>query len=152
MERPNATWSDFCAQIIQKYLILELCSTFLSHEAQTEIELATLRQEITNLRSRLKEYHVNAVAITSRSFHSDQHGRQKLTRCCNYCHKKGHTLNWCRKKMRDAEVQNICNDMSSKRNISPITNSSTEQFNRKPPNNYAMNNFVELDDRSSLPI
>ena len=46
MERPNATWNDFCAQIIQKDLILEVSSTFLSHDAQTKAELATLGQEI----------------------------------------------------------------------------------------------------------
>ena len=88
MERPNAPWNDFCAQIIQKDLILEVFSTFLSHEAQTKAELATLGQEIKNFGSELKEYHVNAVAITSRTFHPDQQGRQKLTRFCNYCHKK----------------------------------------------------------------
>ena len=44
MKRPNATWNDFCAQIIQKDLILEVSSTFLSHEAQTKAELATLSQ------------------------------------------------------------------------------------------------------------
>ena len=152
MERPNATWNDFCAQIIQKDLILEVSSTFLSHEAQTKAELATLGQEIRNIRSDLKEYHVNAVAMTSWPFHSDQQGSQKLTRFCNYCHKNGHTLNWCRKKMRDEEVRKIRNGMSSKRIISPMKNSSTEQFNRKPPNNDAMNNFLELDDRSSPSI
>ena len=51
MERPNAKWNDFCAQIIQKDLILEVSSTFLPHEAQTKAELATLGQEIRNLRS-----------------------------------------------------------------------------------------------------
>ena len=149
MERPNATWNDFCAQIIQKDMLLGVSSTFLSHEAQTKAELATLGQEIRKLRSDLKEYHVNAVAMTSRTFHSNQRGRQKLTRFCNYCHKKGPTLNWCRKKMRDEEVRKIRNGMSSKRIISPMRNSSTEQFNRKPPNNDAMTNFLELDDRSS---
>ena len=152
MEHPNATWNDFCTHIIQKDLILELSSTFLSHEAQTKAELATLGQEIRNLRSDLKEYHVNAVAITSRTFHPDQQGRQKITRFCNYCHKNGHTLNWCRKKMRDEEVRKIRNDMSSKRKISPMKNSSTEQFNRKPPDNDAMNDFLDLVDRSSPSI
>ena len=140
MERPNATWNDFCAQIIQKDLILGASSTYLSHEAQTKAELATLGQEIKNIRSELKEYHVNVVAITTRTFHPDQQGRQKLTRFCNYCHKNGHTLNWSREKMRDEEVRKMRNDMSSKRNIRPIKNSSTEQFNRKPPNKDAMNN------------
>ena len=152
MEHPDATWNDFCAQIIEKDLVLEVSSTFLSHEAQTKTELATLGQEIRNLRTDLKESHVNAVAMISRTFHSDQQGRQKLTRFCNYCHKNGHTLNWCREKMRDEEVRKIRNGMSSKGIISPMKNSSTEQFNRKPPNNDAMNNFLELDDRNSPSI
>ena len=152
MERPNATWNNFCDQINQNDLILEVSSTVLTHEAQTKAELATLGQEIKNLRSQLKEYHVNAVAVTSRTFHRNQQGRQKTTRFCNYCHKKGHTLNWCRKKMRDEEVRKIRKDMSSKRIISPMKNSSTEQFNRKPPNNDAMNDFLDLNDRSSPSI
>ena len=64
MERPNARWNNFCTQIIQKDFILEVSSTFLSHEAQTKVELATLGQEIKNLRSELKECHVNAVSLT----------------------------------------------------------------------------------------
>ena len=71
MERPNATWNNFCAQIIQKDLILEVSSTFLSHGAQTKTELATLGQGMKNLRSELKKYRVNDVAITSRTFHPD---------------------------------------------------------------------------------
>ena len=152
MVRPNATWNDLCAQIFQKDLILEVSSTFLSHEAQTKAELATLGQEIKNLRSELKAYHVNAVEITSRTFHPDQQGRQKLTRFCNYCHKNGHTLNWCRKKMRDEEVRKIRNDMSCRRIISPMKNSSAEQFNRKPPNEDAMDDFLDMHDRSSPSI
>ena len=77
MESPNAPWNDFCAQIIQTDLIL-VSSTFLSHEAQTKAELAAFGQEIKNLRSELKEYHVNAVAITSRTFHPDQQGKKNL--------------------------------------------------------------------------
>ena len=42
--------------------------------------------------------------------------------------------------------------MSSNRIISPMKNSSTEQFNRKPPNNDAMNDFLDLDDRNSPSI
>ena len=54
--------------------------------------------------------------------------------------------------MRDEEVRKTRNDMSSKRKISPFKNSSTEQFNRKPPDNDAMNYFFDLDDRSSPSI
>ena len=88
MERPNATWNEFCAQIIQKDLILEVSSTFLSHEAQTKAKLATLGQEIKNLRSELKENHVNAVAVTSWTFHSNQQGRQKDSQSTERCEMK----------------------------------------------------------------
>ena len=152
MERANATWNNFCAQIAQKDLILEVSSTFLSHEAQTKAELATLGQEIKNLRSELETYHDNAVAVTSRTFHPNQQGRKKTTRFCTYCYKNGHTLNWCRRKMRDEQVRKIRSDMSSKKNISPIKNSPTEEFNRRPPNDDITNNFLDLEDRSSPTI
>ena len=54
--------------------------------------------------------------------------------------------------MRDEEVRKIRNVMSSKSIISAMKNSSTEQFNRKTPNNDAMNNFLDLEDRSSPSI
>ena len=54
--------------------------------------------------------------------------------------------------MRDEEVRKIRNDVSFKTIISPMKNSSTEQFNRKPPNNDAMNDFLDLDDRGSPSI
>ena len=121
MERPNTTWNNFCAQIIQKDLILEVSSTFLSHEAQTKAKLATLGQEIKNLQSELKDYHVNAVATISRTFHPDQQGWQKLTRFCYYCHKNGHTLNWCRKEIaRWRSTENTQRDVVQKENQSHI--------------------------------
>ena len=98
----------------------------MKHKPKQNWQHLTLGQEIKNIQSELKEYHVNAVTVTSRTFHPNQQGRQKTTRFCNYCHKNGHTLNWCRKKMRDEEVRKIRNDMSSKRIISPMKNSSTE--------------------------
>ena len=54
--------------------------------------------------------------------------------------------------MRDEDVRKIRNYMSSKRIIRPMKNSSIEQFNLKPPNNGAMNNFLDLDDRNSPSI
>ena len=54
--------------------------------------------------------------------------------------------------MRDEEIRKIRNDMSSERITSPMKNSSTEQFNRKVPNKDAMNDFLDLDDRSSPSI
>ena len=152
MERQEATWNHFCTQMIQKLLLLEVLLTFLSHEEQTEAEMATLGQEIENLRSLLKEYHVNAVAVTSRTVHVDTQGRQKTTWFRNYCHTNGNTLNWCRRKMRDEELQKRRFDMSSKRINSPIKKSSTKNFNRRPPNYIIIHIFLDQDDRNSPTI
>ena len=54
--------------------------------------------------------------------------------------------------MRDEEVRNIGSDMSSKKNISPIKNSSTEKLKHRSPNDDIMNSFIDLGDRSSPPI
>ena len=55
----------FSTQIIQKDLILEVNSTFLSYEEQTKAELATLGQEKITFRSDLREYNVNAIAVNA---------------------------------------------------------------------------------------
>ena len=87
-----------------------------------------------------------------RDFSSRPTGEKKTTRICNYCHENGHTLKWCRKKMRDEEKRRIRFDESSKKNISPIKNSFTEKFNRRPPNDHTMSNCLDLDDRNSPTI
>ena len=46
IERSNATWNDLRTQIVQKDLIPEVSSTFLSYEEQIKAELATLGREI----------------------------------------------------------------------------------------------------------
>ena len=54
--------------------------------------------------------------------------------------------------MREEVVRKIRNDMSTKSTISPMKNSSTEQFSPKPPTNDVMNNFLDLDNRNSPSI
>ena len=83
MERPNATWNQFCAKIIQKDLILEVSSTFLSHEAQTKAEMATLGQEMKNHSIWFERISRQCRSSNLRTFHADQQGRQKLNRFCN---------------------------------------------------------------------
>ena len=50
MENPNATWNDFSTRIIQRDVSLQVSSNFLSDEEQTKAQMATLGQEIKNLR------------------------------------------------------------------------------------------------------
>ena len=54
MEHPNATWIDFSNHIIQKDVSFQVSSNFLNDEEQTKAELASLGQEMKNLRMNCK--------------------------------------------------------------------------------------------------
>ena len=149
LERPNAARNNFCTQIFQKNLILEVTTTFLKYEEQVKANLATLGQEKKNLRSELRESNINAIAVSCRTFHHGQQGRQKTTRFCDCCPKNGHTLKWCRRKMRDEKVRKTRLDMSSKNKISPLQNYFTSHFNHRQQNDQTMNHFHDPYDRTS---
>ena len=91
MEHPNATWNDFSTHIIQKDVSFQVSSSFLNDEEQTNAELASLGQEMKNLRTELQEHRVHAVEGTSKPVEPNQKGRQNSTRFCNYCRTNGHT-------------------------------------------------------------
>ena len=62
MEHPNATWNDFSTHLNQKYVSFQVSSNFLNDEEQTKAELATLGQEMKNLRTELQEHRVNVMS------------------------------------------------------------------------------------------
>ena len=98
MEYPNVTWNDFSNHNIQQDLMLQLSSNFLHDVEQIKIELATLGQEMRNLRVELQEYRLIAMEEKSRPWAPTKKEKQKTVRFCDYCHKNGHTPKWCRKK------------------------------------------------------
>ena len=61
MEHPNSTWNNFSTRIIQRDVSYQVSSNFLNDEEQTKIQLASLGQEMKNLRSELQEHRVNAL-------------------------------------------------------------------------------------------
>ena len=67
MENPNATWNDFSTRVIQRDVSFQVSSTFLNDEEQTKVKMATLGQEMKNLRLKLQEHRVNAVEGNSRT-------------------------------------------------------------------------------------
>ena len=98
MEYPNVTWNDFSNHNIQQDLMLQVSSNFLHDVEQIKIELATLGQEMRNLRVELQEYRLIAMEEKSRPWAPTKKEKQKTVRFCDYCHKNGHTPKWCRKK------------------------------------------------------
>ena len=63
----------------------QVSSNFLNDEEETKAELASLGQEMKNLRTELQEHRVNIVEGTSKPVDPNQKGRQNATRFCNYC-------------------------------------------------------------------
>ena len=115
MENPNATWNDFSTRIKKRDVSFQVSSNFLNDEEQTKAQMATLGQEMKNLRSQLQEHRVNAVEGNSRTVDQNQKGRQNATRFCNYCRTNGHTPSWCRKKIRDEELKRIENERTAEK-------------------------------------
>ena len=61
MENPNATWNDFSSQIFHRYISFQVSSNFLKDDQQTKTQMATLGQDMNDLRSEKHEHRVNAV-------------------------------------------------------------------------------------------
>ena len=159
MENPNATWNVFSTRIIQRDVSYQISSNFLNDEEQTKVQLASLGQEMKNLRSELQEHRVNALENTWQP-DPNQNGRQNATRFCNYCRANGHTQNWCRKRMQDEQIR-VQNDMSFKRNAAPLWDCGTSDFNcisqygqdrdRPPDSNKGNNSTKELLTTEGIP-
>ena len=130
MEYPNATWNDFSTRIIQRDVSYQVSSIFLSDEEQTKVQLASLGQEMKNLRSELQEDRVNALE-NPRQPDPKQKGRQTATRFCKYCRANGHTQYWCHRRMRDEEIRRVQYDISLKRNDAPIWDCGNSGFIRE---------------------
>ena len=105
---------------------MQVSSNFLIDEEQTKAQMATLGQEMKNLRSELQEHRVNAVEGNPRTVDPNQKGRQNATRLCNYCRTNGHTPSWCRKKIRDEELKKIKNERTAEKKVN-----FTQDYNMK---------------------
>ena len=129
MESPNATRNDFSTQNFQEDVMLQVCLNFLHDVEQIKTELATMRQEMTSLRTELQEHRVDCMEGNFRPWAPTQKRNQKTVRFCNYCRKNGYTTKWCRKKMRDVEIWRVQHDMSFYKNIAPIRENGTSDSN-----------------------
>ena len=120
LEIPIATWNDVSTRLFQRDMSFQVSSIFLNDEEQTKAQMASLGQEMKNLRSELQEHRVNAVEGNSRPLHPNQKARQNATRFYNYCRKIGHTPCWCRKETRDEEWKRIENERTAEKKVTSI--------------------------------
>ena len=94
MRNPNAIGNDFSTRIIQRDVSYQNSPNFLNDEEQTKFQLASLGQEMKNLRCQLQEHRVISLENT-RQLDPNQRDRQNATRFCTYCRANGHTPSWC---------------------------------------------------------
>ena len=146
LEYPNATWTDFSTQNIEEDVMLQVSSNFLHDLEQVKIELATLGQEMRNLRVELQEHRLNAIEEKFRARALNQKEKQKIVRFCSYCQKKGHTPKWCWKKMRDEEIRKIRYEMTSKINHVPNQNHGTNAVDRSAQYDQNVEQYLNSDD------
>ena len=113
MEHPNATWNHFSTQLINKDVSYQVSTSFLNDEEQNKVQMASLGQEIKNLRTELREHRKNSVEGNQRPIDPNQKGRQNATMFCGFRKTNGHTLSFCRRKIREEELKKLPNGFCS---------------------------------------
>ena len=126
MEHPNATRNDFSTNLINKNVSYQVSTSFLNDKEQNKAELASLWQELKNLRAELKAHKINALEGNQRPINPNQKWRQNATMFCGFCRTNGHTPNYCRKKMRDEEIKKLQNEATTEKKVT-----FTQDYNKK---------------------
>ena len=143
MEHPNATWNDFSTHLINKVVSYQVSTSFLNDEEQNKAQMASLGQELKNLRTELKEHRVNALEGNQRPVDLNQKGRQNATRFCGYCRTNGHTPNYCRKKMRDEEIKKLQNEATAEKKVT-----FTQDYNKRRGPSHGSGNWTGQNDNN----
>ena len=143
MEHPNATWNDFSTHLIHKDVSYLVFTNFLKDEEQNKAQMASLGQELENLRTELKEHKINALEGNQRFIDPNQKGRQNATRFCGYCRTNGHTLNYCRKKIRDEEIKRLQKEATAEKKVT-----FTQDYNKKRGPSHGPGNWAGRNDNN----
>ena len=141
MEHPNATWNDFSTHLINKDVSYQVSTSFLNDEEQNKAQMASLGQELKNLRTELKEHRINALEGNQRTVDPNQKGRQNATRFCGYCRTNGHTPNYCRKKIRDEEIKKLQNEATAEKRVT-----FTQDYNKRRGPSHGSGNWTGRND------
>ena len=103
--------------------------------------MASLGQELKNLRTELREHRINAFEGNQRPVDPNQKGRQNATRFCGYCSTNGHTPNYCRKKMRDEEIKKLQIEATAEKKVT-----FTQDYNKRRGPSHGSGNWNSRND------
>ena len=102
--------------------------------------MASLGQELKNLRSELKQHRVNAFEGNQRHVDPNQK-RQNAKKSCGYCRTKGHAPTFCRKKIRDEEIKRLQNEATAEKKVT-----FTQDYNKKRGPFHGSGNWTRRND------
>ena len=107
IEQPNATWDAFQAHMKSKDVIYTVSSELVPNATTDQnTKLHSLEHKIKELTALFKEQQVNQLNQSSpRPAKADNKSRQRITRFCSYCRRKGHTLMYCRTEAHDEKIK-----------------------------------------------
>ena len=103
--------------------------------------MASLGQELKNLRTELKEHTINALEGNQRPVDPNQKGRKNATRFCGYCRTNRHTPIYCRKKIRDEEIKKLQNGITAEKKVT-----FTQDYNKRRGRSHGSENWTRLND------
>ena len=145
MEHPNGTWNDFSTHLINKDVSYQVSTSFLKDEEQNKAKMASLGQKFKNLPTELKEHRINAVEGNHKPIDPNQKRRQNATMFCGYCRTNGHTLNYCRKKIRDVEFKKFQMEASGEKKVT-----FTHDYNKRRGPSHGYRNWTSRNDDKGL--
>ena len=140
-EHPNANWNDFSTNLINKDVSYQVSTSFLNDEEQNKAQMASFGQELKNLRTELKENRINSLEGNQRTVDPNQKVRQNAERFCGYCRTNGHTPDYCRKKMRDEEIQKLQNEATAEKKVT-----FTQDYNKGRGPSHKSGNWTSRND------
>ena len=141
MEHPNATWNDFSTHLFNKDVSYWVSTCFLNDEEQKKAQMASLGQELRNLRTEFKEDRVNALEGNQKPIDPNQNGRHYATRFCGYCRTNGHTLSYWRKKIQDEEVKKLQNEATAEKKVT-----FAHDYNKRRGLSHGSGNWIRRND------
>ena len=143
MEHPNATWNDFSTKLINKDVSYQVSTSFLNDEEQNRAQMASLGQELKDLRTELKEHRINALEGNQRPIDPNQKARQNAERFCRYYRTNEHTPSFCRKKIRDEEVKKLQNEATAEKKVT-----FTQEYKKKRGPSAGSGNWAGRNDNN----
>ena len=143
MEQPNATLSDFSTHLINKDVSYQVSTSFVNDEEQNKAQMASLGQDLKNLRTELKEHRINALDGNQRPVDPNQKGRQNATKFCGYFRTNGHTPSFCRKKIRDEEIKKLQNEATTEKKVT-----FTQDYKKRRGPSHGSGNWTGRNDNN----